>query len=98
MTMDIPNFYPMASLKRPEYILINIRDTPEEIILEYNLREMAMPNGSVHIMANQGTYGLPQSALLANKLLEKNSSTREVITNTSWYQDCGSVSGNLCGS
>ena len=79
MTMDIPNFYPMASLKRPEYILINIRDTPEEIILEYNLREMAMPNGSVHIMANQGTYGLPQSALLANKLLEKTAQQERLL-------------------
>ena len=54
-------------------------DIPEEIILEYNLRETAIPNGSVHIVANRGMYGLPQSGLLANELLE-NGSTREDIT------------------
>ena len=70
-TMDISNFYLMTPLKRPEYTRINIKDIPEEIILEYNLREMAMPNGSVHTVANHGMYCLPQSGLLANELLEK---------------------------
>ena len=71
MTMDISNFYLMTPLKRPEYIRINIKDIPEEIFSEYNLREIALPNGSVHIVANRGMYGLPQSGLLANELLEK---------------------------
>ena len=61
MTMDISNFYLMTPLKRPEYIRINIKDIPEEIISEYNLREIALPNRSVHIVANRGMYGLPQS-------------------------------------
>ena len=71
MTMDISNFYLMTPLKRPEYIRINIKEIPDEIISEYNLREIALPNGSVHIVANRGMYGLPQSGLLANELLEK---------------------------
>ena len=61
MTMDTSNFYLMTPLKRPEYIRINIKEIPEEIILEYNLGEIAMPNGSVHIVVNRGMYGLPQS-------------------------------------
>ena len=69
--MDISNFYLVTPVKRPEYIRIHIKDIQEEIILEYNLRKMAMPNGSVHIVVNCGMYGLPQSGLLANKLLEK---------------------------
>ena len=32
MTVDISNFYLMTPLKRPEYIRINLSDTPEEII------------------------------------------------------------------
>ena len=76
MTMDISNFYLMTPLKRSEYIGINIKDIPEEISLEYNLREMAMPNGSVHIVANCGMYCLPQSGLLANKLLGKRPNKR----------------------
>ena len=35
-----------------------------------------MPNGSVHIVANHGMHGLPQSGLLANELLEKRLNTR----------------------
>jgi hypothetical protein len=34
MTMDISIFYLMTPLKRPEYTQINLRDIPEEIILE----------------------------------------------------------------
>jgi hypothetical protein len=71
MTLDISNFYLMTPLKRPEYIRINIKDIPDEIVLEYKLKDIAMPNGSVHIVANRGMYGLPQSGLLANELLEK---------------------------
>ena len=71
MTMDISNFYLMTPLTRPEYIRINLKDIPEEIITEYNLRKTATADGSVYIQANKGMYGLPQSGLLANELLEK---------------------------
>ena len=32
MTMDISNFFLMTPLNRPEYIRINIRDVPDEIV------------------------------------------------------------------
>ena len=34
MTMDISNFYLMTPLNQPEYIRINIRDFPDEIVRE----------------------------------------------------------------
>ena len=71
MTMDISNFYLMTPLSRPEYIRIKLSDIPEEIIREYNLRDKATKDGSIYTKANKGIYGLPQSGLLANKLLEK---------------------------
>ena len=71
MTTDISNFYLMTPLKRPEYIYISIKDIPEETITEYKLRDKADANGPVYIFANRGMYGLPQSGLLANELLEK---------------------------
>jgi hypothetical protein len=71
MTLDISNFYLMTPLKRPEYIRMKLADIPEEIILEYKLRDIATSDGSVHIMAIRGMYGLPQAGLLANELLEK---------------------------
>jgi hypothetical protein len=48
--------------------LSNILD---EVIKEYKLREKATKNGSIYIKAKHGMYELPQSGLLANKLLEK---------------------------
>ena len=71
MTMDISNFYLMTPLSRPEYIRIKLTDLPDEIIDEYKLKEKATKDGSIYIEANKGMYGLPQSGLLANELLEK---------------------------
>ena len=71
MTMDISNFYLMTPLKRPEFIRMKITDVPTEIIDEYKLREKVSKEGSIYIMAIRGMYGLPQSGLLANELLEK---------------------------
>jgi hypothetical protein len=67
MTMDISNFYLMTPLKRPEYVKLKLTDIPEEIIVEYKLRELATPDGNVYIKITKGMYGLPQSGLLANE-------------------------------
>ncbi len=71
MTMDISNFYLMTPLHRPKFIRLKLNNIPDEVIKEYKLREKATKNGSIFIKAKQGMYGLPQSGLLANKLLEK---------------------------
>ncbi len=71
MTMDISNFYLMTPLHRPKFIHVKLSNIPDEVIEEYKLREKATKNGSVCIKAKQGLYGLPQSGLLANELLEK---------------------------
>ena len=68
MTMDISNFYLMTPLKRPEYVRINLRDIPDEIIKEYKLKDKAT-NGAVHIEATRGMYGLPHAGIIAQKLL-----------------------------
>ena len=68
---DISNFYLMTPLKRPEYIRMKMSDIPEEIIIEYKLRDIVSTDGAIYIMAIRGMYGLPQSGLLANELLEK---------------------------
>ena len=71
MTLDISNFYLMTLVKRTEYIWIKLADIPQEVIDEYKLWDKATPDGSIHIVANKGMYGLPQAGLLANELLKK---------------------------
>jgi hypothetical protein len=46
-------------------------DIPEEILVEFKLRDIVSKEGSIYIKAIRGMYGLPQSGLLANKLLKK---------------------------
>ncbi len=71
MTMDISNFYLTTPLHHPEFIHVKLSIISNEVIEEYKLREKATKNGSVYIKAKQGLYSLPQSGLLANKLLKK---------------------------
>jgi hypothetical protein len=71
MTMDISNFYLMTPLHRPKFIHVKLSNIPDEVIEEYTLREKATKYGSIYIKAKQGMYGLPQSGLLANELLQK---------------------------
>ena len=92
MTINIFDFYLMTLLKRPEFIRISINDIPEEIIIEYKLREIADSKGMIYIEANQGMYGLPQSRLLANELLEKRLN-KGAITKASQYQNSGATNG-----
>ena len=40
MMMDISNFYLMNPLSIPEYIRVSIKDIPDEIICEYDLKSI----------------------------------------------------------
>ena len=56
---------------RPEYICVSIKDIPDEIIRKYDLKSIVTEDGMIYIEDNCGMYGLPQTGLLANELLEK---------------------------
>ena len=45
MTADISNFYLNTPLTRPEYIRLKLTDIPDEIILEYKLKQKATADG-----------------------------------------------------
>ena len=67
-TFDISNFYLCTPLDRPEYIKIKLSDIPQEFIDEYNLLHH-VHNDWVYFEIRKGIYGLPQSGILAQKLL-----------------------------
>ena len=71
MTMDISNFYLMTPLKRKEYVRMKLDNFPEDVIDHYNLRAKATTDGYVYVAVKRGMYGLPQSGILAQELLEK---------------------------
>jgi hypothetical protein len=71
MTLDVKNFYLNMPMVRYEYVRIKMDDIPEEIVVEYNLRDKATSDGHVYVEIQKGMYGLPQAGILAQELLEK---------------------------
>jgi hypothetical protein len=58
-------------MPNPEYMHLQLNIIPKEIVVAYNLHELATPGGWVYIKIRKGMYGLPQAGILANQLLEK---------------------------
>jgi hypothetical protein len=69
MMMDIKNYYLGTPLPRFEYMKMPLSRFPKEIIQNYNLNALAV-DGWVYIEIRKGMYGLKQSGLLANQLLQ----------------------------
>ena len=70
MILDISNSYLITPLKRREYVKMKLSDFPESVIAHYNLGEKSTPDGFVYVAIKRGMYGLPQSGILAQTLLE----------------------------
>ena len=69
MTLDVKDFYLNTDLDVWEYMKMEINIIPEEVIKEYNLRDIVDENGYVYMQIRKGMYGLPQAGILANKKL-----------------------------
>ena len=79
MCGDIKNFYLGNKMKWFKYMKIHLSQIPEEIIQQYNLREIAQ-NGYVYMEIQGGMYGLPQAGIIANDQLKTN------LANHGYYQ------------
>ena len=71
MTLDNKNFYFNSPLSRYEYLRVRLDNFPEDVITQYNLKDIVTSDGYVYIEVRKGMYGLPQAGLLAQELLEK---------------------------
>jgi hypothetical protein len=68
---DISNLYLNTPLDWPEYMKIHIDLFPQEIIDHYALHAKKDEQGFLYMEINKGMYGLPQSGILANQLLQR---------------------------
>ena len=50
---------------------LKLSDIPEEIIVQYKLRDIATPEGYVYSEITKGMYGLPQAGIIAQVLLDR---------------------------
>ena len=72
---DVKDFYLNTPMTRYEYMRLKLTDIPEEIIVEYKLREISTSDGYVYIEIRKGMYGLPQAGIIAQQLLEQRLAT-----------------------
>ena len=71
VTMDLKDFYLNTPMERPEYIQIKMSEIPEDVIQEYKLKDIVKADGYVYCQVKKGMYGLPQSGIIAQDLLEE---------------------------
>ena len=69
MCADIANFYLNNPMDRYEYMKLPLVIIPEEIIQQYNLRNLEH-KGFVYMEIQKGIYGLPQAGKIANDKLK----------------------------
>jgi hypothetical protein len=80
MTIDISNFYLKTPVARREYMQLKTTDIFEEIIKQYKLKDIKTSDGYIYCQIKKGMYGLPQSGILAQRLLE------ECLSKAGYYQ------------
>ena len=71
VTMDLKDFYLNTPMERPEFIRIKMSDIPEDVVQHYKLQDTAEADGYVYCRVEKGMYGLPQSGIIAQDLLEE---------------------------
>jgi hypothetical protein len=100
MTIDIKDFYLNTPMPRYEYMRLKLSDLPEDFVKQYNLNSKVTKDGYVYIEIRRGMYGLPQSGLLAQQLLEKRLNKKgyrqSELTPGFWTHDWRPISFSLC--
>ena len=61
----------MTPMSRYEYFRMKLDLFPEDIIDEYNLKDIVDADGNIFCEVRRGMYGLPQAGIIAQELLEK---------------------------
>ena len=70
MMIDLKDFYLNTPMERSEYMRLKLGNIPEEIIVQYKLRDIATPDGYVYTEITKGMYGLPQAEIIVQVLLK----------------------------
>ncbi|KAL7474880.1 hypothetical protein ACHAW6_000826, partial [Cyclotella cf. meneghiniana] len=68
--MDIKDFYLNTPMEWPKFMRFKLDILPKEIIDAYSLLNKEI-DGWVYVQIEKGMYGLPQTGILANKLLAR---------------------------
>jgi Reverse transcriptase (RNA-dependent DNA polymerase) len=67
--IDIKDFYLNNVLPAAEYVRFRREDIPHAIWIQYNLDQVATPDGYIYARVDKGMYGLPQAGKVASDYL-----------------------------
>ena len=100
MTIDIKDFYLNTPMERYEYMRLKLCDIPEDVTKHYNLATKVKNDGYVYIEIRRGMYGIPQSGILYQQILEKRLNAEGYIQDTLvlglWTKACHPVNFTIC--
>ena len=71
LIIDVKNFYLNNTMKKAEYIKIDLKITPQEIIDKYNLLNKKC-DGYIYVIIEKGIYDLLQAGIIAHESLKEN--------------------------
>ena len=71
LCVDLKDFYLITPMDRPEYLRMDIKLFPQDVIDQYKLNELVDNKGNVYIKCVRGMYGLPHAGIIAQNLLEE---------------------------
>ena len=100
MTIDIKDFYLNTPMSPYKYMRLKLSDLPANFVEQYDLVAKVTGDGYVYVEIQRGMYGLQQSGLLAQKLLEerlnKEGYRQSALTPGFWTHDWRPISFTLC--
>jgi hypothetical protein len=70
MTIDIKDFYLNTPMEQYKYFCMKLDLFPKDVINEYDLCNKVDKNLNVHCKVQRRIYGLPQTGIIAQELLE----------------------------
>jgi hypothetical protein len=65
LNLDVKDFYLNNTMPNYEYMKIHISLLPDDVIAQYNLRDLQDANGFVYMEIRKGMYGLKQAGRIA---------------------------------
>ena len=75
ISVDLRNFFLATPMGRAEYMKVNLRHLPHDIVEKYNLEKKVTSDGYVYILIQKWMYGLRNAAILAYNHLKEHLKT-----------------------
>ena len=78
MSISIKNFYLNTPMTCYEYMRLKLRNLPDDVIFQYNLREKVTKDGYVYTEIWRGMYRIPAAGIIFPTATKKAAQQRSI--------------------